>query len=961
MNATTALIERRWSELAPLFDEASELDADARERFLADIGDAELRTALGALLASTQTTGALDGDSGPYAARLLDPVPGLEGRRLGAWLVGPSIGSGGMASVFSATRADGTFEQQVAIKVLRQGLHDAYERERFLRERNLLARLEHPDIARVLDGGLTGEGVPWFALEYVDGEPLTEHCNARRLDLDARLDLFQRLCAAVDHAHRNLIVHRDLKPSNVLATRDGGFKLLDFGIAKLLDGGVREDETQTALRRLTPAYAAPEQADGGTVTTATDVYALGVLLHELLTGTRPQRRDDDSLRTPSSLIAGNAAKAIAAARATTRSVLRRHLAGDLDVILARALAIDPAQRYAGAAALADDIERHRSGRPVLARPDAHAYRVRKFIGRHRRALGITAVLLLSLVAGLAATLWQAHTARSEANRADATRDYVLSLFQGVTPDETRGRDVSARELLDRGAARLAETLREQPQLHAELASQLAAAYRQLGGYDRSIDLAEQARDAARSDEQRARALIELGRTHGAQGEFDDAERNLREALAIAPKPLRMDVRLRLAEILSERGDKAALAMAEETLADARTESAAELIARALLVVGGIHFRESRLEQAANALNEALSLRRMQRGETHTLTAQTQHDLGVIVLQQGDAAAAVALFEKALAARRTLLGDEHPDVADSEFNLGTALRRQGDTERGAVLIADAVAMQRKLLGDAHPLVANGLNSLALLAYAQGEGATAITRLDEALIVARAAYGNHHPAVVAMLNNLAAMQRSIGRHADAEATARDAVASASAGPGEQHYLTGIARLGLGNALAERGDRAAALLELRTAHALLARALGAEHQDTLLAQAALADVLREDGQLDAARASAVATMAAAPHAYPAGHPRLGKLRLVAARIDVARDDCASALPELALASEELARGGSATRSDLAWAQVERARCLRRQGDAGTADSLQADARGILATLGYASPALTKAAGKN
>lgn len=961
MKATTALIEQRWNELAPLFDEASELDGDARESFIADIKDKDLRIALTALLAGTQFTGALDGDSGSYAARLLDPVPGLEGRRLGAWLVGSAIGSGGMASVFSATRADGAFEQQVAIKVLRQGLHDAYERERFLRERSLLARLEHPDIARVLDGGLTSEGVPWFALEYVDGEPLTEHCNAQRLDLDARLDMFQRLCVAVDYAHRNLIVHRDLKPSNVLATRGGGFKLLDFGIAKLLDSGTRDDETQTALRRLTPAYAAPEQINGGTVTTATDVYALGVLLHELLTGMRPQRREDDSLRAPSSLITGNVANVTASARATTMALLRRRLIGDLDVILARALAIDPAQRYAGAAALADDIERHRSGRPVLAQPDARAYRMRKFIGRHRRSLGITAVLLLSLVAGLAATLWQARVARSEANRADATRDFVLSLFQGVTPDETRGREVSARELLDRGATRMAETLREQPQLHAELASQLAAAYRQLGVYERSVELAEQARDAARNDEQRTRALVELGRTHGAQGEFDEAERNLREALTVAPESMRMDVRLRLAEVLSERGDKAALAMAEETLADARMESSADLVARALLVQGGIHFRESRLEPAASALNEALRLRRTQRGETHTLTAQAEHDLGVIVLQQGDAATAVALFEKALATRRLLLGNEHPDVADSEFNLGTALRRQGDTERGAALIADAVAMQRRLLGNAHPLVANGLNSLALLAYAQGDGATAITHLGEALIVARAAYGNQHPAVVAMLNNLAAMQRSAGMHDDAEASARDAVASAVAGPGEQHYLTGIARLGLGNVLAERGDRAAALIELRAAHALLARALGAEHQDSLLAQAALADVLREDGQLAEARKNAIATMTAAPHAYPAGHPRLGKLRLIAARIDVALDDCASALPELALASEELAKGGNATRTDLAWAAIERARCLRRQGDSETANSLQADVRSILATLTFASPALTKAAEKN
>jgi serine/threonine-protein kinase len=957
MNTASTLIEQRWAELVPLFDHAGTLDDAARRCFVDRIGDAQLRVALEALLAGAQSGGALDTDSGHYAARLLDPVPGLEGRRLGAWRVGHAIGSGGMATVFAATRADGAFDQQVAIKILRHGLHDAYERERFMRERALLARLEHPGIARVLDGGLTEEGVPWFALEYVDGQAVTRHCDAQRLDVDARLRLFEGLCAAVDHAHRNLIVHRDLKPSNVLVTRNGTFKLLDFGIAKLLDAGERDDDTRTGLRRLTPAYAAPEQVSGGTVTTATDVYALGVLLHELLTGVRPQRRDDGSLRTPSTLVTGEGAKSIAAARATTPQHLRRRLAGELDLILAKSLATDPVQRYAGAAALADDLARHRTGLPVLARPDAAGYRMRKFVGRHRRSLGVAAVLLLSLLAGVAATLWQARAARLEASRADAARDFVLSLFNGVTPDEARGRSVSARELLDRGATRLAETLHEQPQLHAELASQLGAAYRQLGAYDRSVELSEQARDAADGDEQRARALFELGRTRAAQGAVEDAERILREALAIAAEPLRSDVRLRLAEVASERGDKSALAMAEQALGDARAEASPDSTSRALMVVGGIHFHESRLDQAAAVLTEALALRRVRWGETHTLTAQAEHDLGVIVLQQGETAAAVTLFEQALATRRALLGAEHPDVADSQFNLGTALRRQGDNQRAATLITGAVTMQRKLLGNAHPLVANGLNSLALLAYGQGDTATAIDRLGEALVVARAAYGHHHPSVVAMLNNLAAMQRSAGRYADAEATARDAVTVAMAGPGKTHYLTGVARLGLGSVLAERGELAAAVLELRAAHALLVAALGAEHQDTLLAQAALADALREDGRLDEAQTNAVAALAAAPRAYPAGHPRLGKLRLVAARVTAARGDCATALPELVIAADELAKGGAAMRGDLAWATLERARCLRLQGDAATADALQAEARRSVAALPHAPPALLRA----
>jgi serine/threonine-protein kinase len=952
MNGDDA-IERRWLELGPLFDRAWELEDEPRARFVAGVDDAELRDALVRMLRQSTRESPLDDGSGRLAAQLIDAEPGLRGRRLGAWRVGRAIGAGGMASVFAAEREDGAYDQQVAIKVLRYGLHDAAERARFVRERAILARLEHPGIARLLDGGFTDEGVPWFALEYVDGRPLTEHCDERRLDVAARLRLFADVCAAVDYAHRNLVVHRDLKPSNILVRGDGALKLLDFGIARLLDDGGR-DATRTEARLLTPAYAAPEQRDGGTITTATDVYALGVLLHELLTGSRPRWREDASLRPPSAGLTGPAL-ASASARGGDLRALRRRVAGELDLIVAKALQRDPARRYAGAAELAADLDRHLRGVPIHARAGSRRYRAMKFVGRHRLGLALGAAIALAVVGGAAATAWQARAARAEASRADAARDFVLALFDGVTPDESRGRTVSARELLDRGALRLAQTLKSQPELEAELSTALAGAYRQLGDYARARELAQRALDHGDGDGARAEALIERGRILAAQGEFDAAERDLREALALAPQR-RDGIELRLAEVLSERGRLPdARALAEAALERARGGDP-EGEKRALAALGGIRFRSGDLDGAAAALREALALRRARDGETHTQTAAAEHDLGVVVLQQGDAKAAADLFAQAMATRRTLLGPEHPDLADSEFNLGTALRRQGDRAGAAERIGHAVAMQKKLLGPNHPSVANGLNSLAVLAFEQGDLAAAITHLQEALQAARATYGRAHPTVATMQSNLAGMQRSAGHYDEAEATARAAMETAIAAVGPDHYLVGVARLGLGNTLAERGRGAAALKEIRAAHALLAARLGAEHQDTLQAQASLAAALRQNGQLDAARSQASAALAAGERAFPAGHPRLGKLRLIAARIAAERGDCADALPQLAAADAELATGGAAGRVDRAWVAVERAGCRRRLRAADAAEATRT-AREAVAALPFAPPDLVAA----
>ncbi len=930
MSADSA-IERRWLELAPLFDAVFELEGEDRALFLASIPDVELRQALEQMLNDAVADSPLDAGSGVLAAALIDVDPGIEGNHLGPWRVERLIGSGGMASVFLAERDDGAYTQQAAIKILRYGLHEARERDRFVRERQILARLEHPHIARLLDGGFTEAGVPWFVLEYVDGLPITTWCDQQRLDLDARLDLFDTVCTTVDFAHRNLVVHRDLKPSNILVRSDGSLKLLDFGIAKLLVDDP-DDATRTGMHLLTPAYAAPEQHDGGTITTATDVYALGVLLHELLTGSRPRWHEDASLMPPANVITGPEAIDIASSRRSQSKALRRRLSGELGLIVTKALNADPQARYVSAATLVQDIRYHRHGIPISARPASRAYRLTRFVRRHRIGLAAITAIVLALLAGLGATAWQMQEARNEAARANATRDFVLSLFDGVNPDESQGRDVSARELLDRSSERFAETLAAQPRVEAELSIALAGAYRQLGDLARADDLAQRGLARATSPQRQVDALMELGTIHRLQGRFDEAEQVLRQALPLLPER-QPAIHLLLANVLSDRGQfDEARSMAES--ARRATDDDGDLRVRALATLGGIQFRQGELEPALATLTEALALQRSLHGDRHTQAATIEHDLGVVLLQTGQIDAAIEHFQQALETRHALLGEVHPDTADSEFNLGVALRRHGDAAQASERIAHAVELQKHLLGPHHPAVANGLNSLALIAYEQGDLELAATRFQTALDVARLSFGPNHPTVATMLNNLAGIERSLGRYPAAEADARAAIEAAAASLGEDHYLTAIARLGLGIGLLEQGQASAAHRELDTVWQSLRAALGESHPDTLLAQAMLALALQADDEPDHALERAHAALEAGLAAFPDDRFRLGRLHYITARLEAATDHCENALPLLQQAEADLPAGGARARLELAWTAALQAQCLAEADDPQAAE---------------------------
>jgi eukaryotic-like serine/threonine-protein kinase len=582
-----------------------EYERRAALQVLAD-GDATLAVYVAELLANDSQAdddlcGAVDGLRSDFEEDTATPAE----RSAGPWQLEARIGHGGMGEVWRARRIDAGFEQIAALKLLKRGMDSEALIERFLRERRILARLEHPNIARLLDGGMTASGRPYFAMELVDGQPIIDYVNQHGLDLKAMLRLFLRICAAVDFAHRNLVVHRDLKPSNILVDGEGEPKLLDFGIAKMLIGDDGDSTvTMTQMRAMTPAYAAPEQLAGEPVTTATDVYALGLILYQMITGALPaQRRSqterdarpsgEDITTRPSQALRRSSGDADTTARARR---LAREVGGDLDAIVLTALRHDPVRRYPSAAAMAADIRNLLDGRPVSARADSVGYRVRRFVRRHRTGVAAGALVVAALVVGLFTAMWQARVAsqallRMEAEyvraerefeRAEAAKGFLIGLFEytnpgGIQADATR----TVRDLLLSTDAAVAERLADQPLVQAEMRLAVASALRSYGELDAAVALAEVAVSQLRADPDASPVALGVGLHHKAalltdRGKLGEAEVLVLEAvqmLAAAPSTPENARRLRaanttLALILNATGRESdALALRRKDLED----------------------------------------------------------------------------------------------------------------------------------------------------------------------------------------------------------------------------------------------------------------------------------------------------------------------------------------------------------------------------------------------------------
>ncbi len=872
---------------------ASGDDPELAEQVLARVratvrADAFLRR-LGERLPAEARSGA-DGDDGGGGIGTPDPPA-----RIGPWRLVRILGRGGMGAVHLGEREDGAFEQRVAVKVLAPTVGSRMGRARFDRERRILARMEHPNVARLLDGGVTPEGLPYLAMEYVDGRPIDQYVREEGLSVDARLALILQVLEAVAFAHANLVIHRDLKPSNILVDGRGTVKLLDFGIARLL-ASEAEGEAPTTLTRggmvaLTPAHASPEQLRGEVVTTASDVFSLGVLLHLLLTGEHPFQREGRGSRPGGGAGqgkgSGSGSSSLEQAMLTGDPVppsqqvgdprLRRRLRGDLDTIVATALQPAPERRYASVDALREDLRRHRAGLPIRARPDRFGYRASRFMKRHAWGVGVTAAGVLLVLGGLlvhtnrlAAERDRADAARvlaeAEARKASEVTAFLVDLFQAADPFEAQGENATALELLERGESRL-EELSGEPGLRAELAGVLGSVYENLARHARAEELHREAVDLLRAGgaggPELAQALTRWGLSLGSLARVEEAEAAHREALEVARSGAGQSdpggavpggavpggrgptldrvagVALHnLGAILRQRGLHSEAEEAYREAVAHRSSLGDSLeVASSLYGLGTVLYAAARFPEALEAFQETASVRSRILGEDHPLTLFSLAGIAGTWSALGEVAEARAAYLEILELRRRIMGPDHPDVATTLHQLAMQDWLDGDVEGAERYWLEAREIRVAAFGPDHPTLAGIANNLAAVARERGDLPGTEAMLRESLRIYRAAYGERHPDVAQGIHNLAATVADMGRFPEAERLYRESLAMRMELLGEEHTHTAHSLHNLGRFLTavDQWDEAEELVE--RALGIRTRVLGEGHPDTVES----ADILR------------------------------------------------------------------------------------------------------------------------
>ncbi|MBM0103596.1 serine/threonine protein kinase [Steroidobacter sp. S1-65] len=751
-----------------------------------------------------------------------EPLPDPAGRIIGAYRLIRSLGSGGMGEVFLAERADEQFRQNVAIKLVRRGLLSNQVQGRLRQERQILASLDHPNIARLYDGGTTTDGTPYIVMEYIDGEPIDIHCDRRQLTIEQRLRLFITVCSAVHRAHQNLIVHRDLKPSNILVTADGVPKLLDFGIAKRLDdtdASYTMAVTQADVRVMTPDHASPEQVRGEIISTASDVYVLGVLLYELLCGYKPfalrgknlgefeRAICEDMPAMPSEVIAAAERQAdsgivsVSAQRSATTAKLRRELSGDLDNIVAMAMRKEPERRYSSAAQLAGDVERYLSGLPVLARPDSWSYRAGKFLQRYALGVALSAALVATLI-GFTVTVYmqslrieqerdlaqaQRSIADSQRERAEAVSAFLIDSFKVVDPFAKGGNLITARQILDNGATRIAHELNDQLAIKADVLDTIGSAYLGLGLPEQARPLIEQGLTVRRKlfgedSAAVARSLYSLNQVYEKEGNLDAAEKLAWQSLEINQRQTgtasvtTATSLCRLGVIKKIRSELAAAEKLLQSCLDIRRARLGPYDVSVTIPLDNLaHIATQRNDNvvAKTYLTEALEIDRRARSEEHPQYIRHLLRLAAVTHDLGDTAEAEPLFRNAVALNQRVLGAEHPETIDTLSAFGTFLMETDRFAEARKVLTTVLEANRRARGPTHSYIGNDLENLGRLAYRQRDFTAAERYLEDALAIYRDTLPPTHGFIATALTTLGRTQLALNRLADAQTSLSEAV--------------------------------------------------------------------------------------------------------------------------------------------------------------------------------------------
>ena len=856
----------RFARAESLFAAANELEPGQRGRYLEnECDDVELRLYVMSLfeeqapIESAIEATIVDAMSSVFGDVNAD-ADSHKGERIGSYRVLRLIGSGGMGIVYLAERADGQFDQQVAIKVGRHRLVSPQAEERLKSERQILADLDHPNIARLFDGGTMADGVPYLVMEHVDGLPIDVYCDLHRLDVDARLELFRIICAAVHYAHQNLVIHRDIKSANILVTDEGVPKLLDFGIAKLTDtqGAATANLTHDGAVIMTPANAAPEQLQGKGVTTATDTYALGLLLYRLLAGVPPYtldgispaeyarqvceeepatpsqqlRRDVISAAQSRSTIDKATVERTAFDRGTTIEKLIRRLRGDVDTIVTTALRKEPERRYGSAYGMATDVGLHLGSMPIVARSDSLLYRTSRFLRRHYAAVTMSALAAIALVAFSIVVALQNQRIAEERDTARAVSRMLEDIFKASDPSQARNADISAAEILASGTEKVAGELIDQPELRATLTGTIGRVYFGLGKYEPSRELLEEALTIRREilgdgHPDVAAAQTDLAELLIRTGEYQLASELLQSALAISENEhgsgseqaarnlyLLAEVRRAMGDF-GEAEESARASIATYSAIDPNygleLAEAKNLLARILQIQGDLEGTEGLLRDAIDTLRRA-------EGDDHPYMAYYLQSLGVLLQSMGDLDGAELALAEAIEVIRRVLGEEHDLLAATLIDRGRVLHARKDFEQAATFMREALELDVSAFGEVHSRVGYDLMVLGLVLLDSGKLTEAEATFRRALDVVEAALGAEHQYTASALTGLGAVLNAAGQAAEAEPLLARALRIRLNDYDEGHELVAATRTEYADSLARAGQFDTAESMLRESLAVL-----------------------------------------------------------------------------------------------------------------------------------------------